>query len=449
MSRFSIRLRSRLATGLAAAFALGVVIAPSASAQGPATVPALGPDFSWGVSASGFQTEGFAPDSNWSRYVASGQTAEPYANSVDFLHRFREDIELARNLGVKTYRVGIEWARVQPRPGDDGWDPAGLDFYDQMIGAIHDAGMAPMITLDHWVYPGWVADQGGWNNPGIVDEWQQYARRVVDRYAHFQPRWITINEPMFYIVNELKLGMMTPQAVPAMLDRLVAVHRGIYDHIHQVQPGAQVSSNVAYLNTVEPAADAVFLDRIADKLDYAGLDYYYGAPNEDARTVDSVITGVTGELWKSPLHSEGIYYALRHYARKFPNLPIYIVETGMPTENGLPRTDGYSRGDYLADEVYWVQRAVADGMNVVGYNYWSLTDNYEWGSYTPRFGLYTVDVLNDPSLTRRPTDAVDRYSAITRAGGVPAEYLPTRAPAVCSFVDAPASCLEPVGLPGR
>jgi beta-glucosidase len=97
--------------------------------------------------------------------------------------------------------------------------------------------------------------------------------------------------------------------------------------------------------------------------------------------------------------------------------------------------------------VFWLQRAKADGMNVIGYNYWSLTDNYEWGSYAPRFGLYTVDVRTDPSLTRRPTDAVGTYNQLIAAGGVPPGYRPVRAPSLCVLVDPPASCLSPLGGP--
>ena len=93
------------------------------------------------------------------------------------------------------------------------------------------------------------------------------------------------------------------------------------------------------------------------------------------------------------------------------------------------------------------RRYVADGIDVIGYNYWSLTDNYEWGSYTPRFGLYTVDVLTDPTLTRHPTDAVPAYRDITAADGVPADYRPTRNPGFCSLVDFLSSCLDPVTVP--
>ncbi|MEV0708592.1 family 1 glycosylhydrolase [Nocardia aurea] len=407
----------------------------------PALIAPLGPDFLWGVAASGYQSEGHAPDSNWSRYVAAGKTTDPYLDTVDFFTRFRSDIELASRLGVEVYRIGIEWARVQPAPGV--WDESGFRFYDQVVAAIEAAGMRPMITLDHWVYPGWEVDRGGWANPGIVEDWLANARTVVDRYASADPLWVTFNEPAVYVLNETRQGGLSPTAVPTMFDRIAQAHNSIYEYIHRVQPGAMVTSNVAYIPAAEDAVNgATLVGRIADRLDYVGIDYYYGL-SPDTLTTTTNFT----ELWKNPLQPEGIYYALQHYARLFPNKPLYIVENGIPTENGLPRADGYTRADNLRDTVYWLQRAEADGIDVMGYNYWSITDNYEWGSYTPRFGLYTVDVLTDPSLTRRPTDAVAAYTRITAENGVPADYRPTRAPAPCSFVDAIASCADPVTIP--
>ncbi|WP_330255292.1 family 1 glycosylhydrolase [Nocardia sp. NBC_00565] len=405
----------------------------------PAQVQPLGADFLWGVAASGYQSEGYAPDSNWSRYVAAGKTDDPYLDSVDFYHRYRSDIDLAAKLGVKIYRIGIEWARVQPRPG--AWDEDGLRFYDNVIAAITAAGMRPLLTIDHWVYPGWEVDRGGWSNPGIVEDWLANARTVVDRYAASDPLWVTFNEPAAYIINETTHGGLSPTAIPAMQDRIIQAHNAIYDHIHQVQPGALVTSNVAYIPAAEDVINGSLIDRIGAKLDYIGIDYYYGA------APDTVTQMSLSELWKNPLEPEGIYYALQHYSRKFPGRPLYIVENGMPTQNGLPRADDYTRADDLRDTVYWLQRAKADGMNLIGYNYWSLTDNYEWGSYTPRFGLYTVNVRTDPTLTRTPTDAVPAYTAITHNGGVTPDYRPTRAPKPCSFVDVAASCTDPVIVP--
>ncbi|QLY28499.1 family 1 glycosylhydrolase [Nocardia huaxiensis] len=426
---------------LATVAAISALLATSTPAHA-SQVPAFGDDFYWGVAASGFQSEGHAPDSNWTRYIATHPDYDRYGDSVDFYSRYASDIALAEQLGVNVYRIGIEWARVQPRPGV--WDPNGFAFYDKVIAAIRGAGMRPMLTLDHWVYPGWAADRGGWRNAGMVEDWLTNMRAVVDRYAAADPLWVTINEPAAYMMNEVRNGGLPIGEIPVMQQRLADAHNSIYDYIHAVQPGAMVTSNVAYIPAADQAVNGAMLSLIANRLDYIGIDYYYGM---SPATVAQYTSFAQNALWKLPLEADGIYYTLRHFARQFPGKPLYIVENGMPTENGAPRADGYTRADDLRDTIYWIQRARADGMNVMGYNYWSLTDNYEWGSYTPRFGLYTVDVRSDPALTRRPTDAVDAYRLITRDGGVPAHYLPTRVPATCSLVDAPSSCTDPVTLP--
>ena len=150
---------------------------------------------------------------------------------------------------------------------------------------------------------------------------------------------------------------------------------------------------------------------------------------------------------------EGRFVGRRHLLRvevllkKFPKLPLFIIENSIPTEGHKPRSDGYLREDHLRDIVYWLEKAKADGMNVSGYNYWSLTDNYEWGSYTPRFGLYTVDVKTDPKLgraaRRRPSR---RIATSSPTSGVPDDYMPSRPPTFCSLVDGPVSRLR--GLVG-
>jgi len=341
-----------------------------ASAQ-PGALPALDSSFLWGVASSGFQSEGFAPDSNWSRYATSDAAHDRYRDSVDFFHRYRSDIALARDLGVRVYRISVEWARLQPQPGI--WDEQGFAFYDAVIAAIRAAGMRPMLTLDHWAYPGWVADRGGWRNPGMVADWLANARRVVDRYAAADPLWVTFNEPAFYGFNETRIGALSAADIPAMNDRLVAAHTAIYDYIHSRRPDAMVTSNVAFAASAQAATDLLFEDRVAAKLDYIGIDYYYGTSL--ANPLGSNPANVDAP-WELSLTPEGIYYALRYFARKFPGAPLFIVESGMPTDNGRPRADGWDRADELRDPIYWLQRAKADGMNVIGYNYWSLTDNY-------------------------------------------------------------------------
>jgi beta-glucosidase len=439
---------SRKHLGVALAGLTLALVAPLAGAARVAAEPApapalpsLGSDFLWGTASAGFQSEGYSPDSNWSRYAATSKKYDPVGTSVDFFHRYASDIALAKGLGVKVYRISVEWARVEPRPGVQ--DPAAWAFYDHVVAAIKAAGMRPMITLDHWVYPGWEADRGGWARAGMVTDWLANAKRVVDRYAADDPLWVTINEPFAYYLMESQNGGLNPLLLDLFMNRLVQVHNGIYDYIHARQPGAQVTSNVSYIPSAESLLDTLFLDRVKNRLDFVGIDYYYPVSATDL----SGFAAFTNQAWKASLAPEGIYYALRHYARQFPTKPLYIVENGMPTDDAKVRADGWTRTDQLRDTVYWLQRAKADGMNLMGYNYWSLTDNYEWGSYEPRFGLYTVDVLGDPTLTRVPTDGVAAYQAITAANGVPAGYTPTRPPQFCSLVDFLSSCLDPVKVP--
>ncbi|ADG99409.1 glycoside hydrolase family 1 [Segniliparus rotundus DSM 44985] len=409
----------------------------------------LGDDFLWGVASSGFQSEGNPPDSNWTRAANSPLVSDPVGTSVDFRHRYKDDIALAKDLGVKVYRIGIEWSRLEPRPGQ--LDEAEWAYYDDVVKTIKDAGIRPMITIDHWVYPGWVADQGGWTNPKTVEDWTVNASRVINRFAWADPLWVTINEPVAVVVEELLFHHLPAGQVAGIADRLVTAHNNAYERIHAAQPGAMVTSNVAYLPGpgLEDQVDVLTVDKM--KLDYIGVDYYYASGPPAGATLDDFLSNpsmftAASKPWEQQLQPEGVYYALRHYARRFPGKPLYIVENGMPTEDHKPRADAVTRAQQIHDTVYWVGRAKADGMPVIGYNYWSITDNYEWGSYHPRFGLYTVDVATDPTLARVPTDGVAAYRKIIAEHGVPASSEPTLKPVPCSQVDAPSSCEDPVRL---
>lgn len=430
-----LRLRSLL---LAALCGLSALYAPAAQAD--TRVPPVPPDFHWGVATAGFQSEGAPPDSNWRRYTErkTSEVKDPYGNAVDFRHRYPEDIARAKDMGVNTFRFSIEWARVQPKPGV--WDEAELGYYDDVMHRIEAAGMTPMPTLTHFVHPGWVVDQGSWTNPATIDDWLRFAHEVVGRYRGRGALWITFNEPTQYTQHEQRNGGVNAFQTGTMTRNLITAHRRGYDLIHRLDPSGRVSSNLSYLPPpLQGFDDAQFLDKVHDKLDFIGIDYYYGLSLDNA----SAIHGANSEFWKIRPQPDGLYYALKDYQRQYPQLPMYVVENGMPGDDGKPRPDGYTRSEHLRDHLYWMQRAMAEGVRVMGYNYWSLTDNYEWGDYRSRFGLYTVDALGDPALTRKPTDAVAAYRDSIAAGGVNPEYVPVRRPAWCAFAD-PRTCLRRV-----
>lgn len=409
--------------GLAAA---GVVAASAVRRPSLPDVAALPDDFRWGVALAGFQSEGHSPDSNWKRYSDRGAwpVSEPVGDAADWFSHVEEDVARAADLGVKHFRFSVEWARTEPSPGEVSED--GFAFYDNVIRTIETAGMKPMITLDHWVYPGWLLDRGGWLCEDVVALWSAHAERVVRRYAGRGVTWITINEPSIYVDMERANRRLWPKQVGIMRRRLVEAHRAAYGLIHELDPGTWATCNIAYypapLHLID---DRWFLDQTLDTMDFLGLDYYYGLSLDNP----TVALNFTGRLWSIRTQPDSMLHMLRIYHRKAPHLPIWIIENGMCTDDGKPRRDGLTRTDHLRDHLYYLQRAVDEDIPVIGYNYWSLTDNYEWGSYRPRFGLYTVDVRNDPTKTRVATDGVESYRAAVAQGGVEPSYRPTRRPA--------------------
>lgn len=421
---------------LAALFVSLLVAVPAeAASTGVGRFP---PGFLWGVATSGFQAEGHAPDSNWKRYA---RKHEAYRNSVDFRHRYPQDLKLAAGLGVNVFRTSVEWARIEPRKGKYDWRE--VRYYDDLFRRMRALGMRPMITLNHWVHPGWVHDRGAWRNARTVEDWLKFVRFVVKRYGGPDVLWITFNEASQYIFHEVADGGMPLSKVPVMSRNLVRAHRAAYDLIHRLQPGAKVSTNVAYGSIVNRVFDAAVFNDVTDKLDFIGVDYYYGANTENL----TAIHAATGQYWNVEAQPEGIYFVLKNYQKRLPKLPLYIVEAGMATDNGKPRKNRYTRTDHLRDHLYWVQRAIADGVKVMGFNYWSLTDNYEWGSYRPRFGLYTVDVKKDRKLRRVPTDGVAAYRSVIARRGVPSGYVPVKRPGWCSVEDPAATCSGRVPTP--
>ena len=445
--------------------ASSVVLALSVSGCGAQQEPAHEKSawdrgFYWGTATAGYQVEGDAPDSNWRRYVdrTAGKPVtpgsdllgagpvDPYKQADDFRHRYKEDIANAHAMGVNTFRLGVEWARVMPEPGK--WDEKELAYYDDVVATLIGSGMTPMITLMHFTYPGWVADRGGFmNNVAAFDE---FATAITKRYAGQGVLWVSVNEPVAFGALEVQTGGIKPDQFGTFLDRVADAHRAVYRAAHAADPKAKVTTNEAYISPdvlaqfagLGKGVEGSFFDRITDSIDYVGFDYYTGTAEDNPVSAQSMAA-----RWNTKLQPEDIYYVARYYAQRYPGLPIYVVENGMVTDNGKPRADGVTRSQYLSDTVFWLQRAKADGIPIIGYNYWSLVDNYEWGSYRPRFGLYSVDALGDPTLKRVPTDAVATYTQITRDGGTAPGYRLVLPAAHCSTTVGRDSCapLDPNG----
>lgn len=397
------------------------------SAQEAAGPDGAGSGFLWGVSTAGYQYEGGDVSNQWYPFVQAGRTADSYGIAADGWNRYPSDMQLARGLGCNAWRTSIEWSRIEPVEGVI--DQAALAHYHQEIDTMVADGLTPVITLMHFSYPAWLDQEGGWQGPHAVDAYAKFVTLVAREFGGQVKTYLTINEPTTFILSSYLGGVFAPGyrnplAAHAVMNNLVAAHRRAYAILHQVVPGCRVSANEYVADYHTPISipgidlEDWFLNQVAQPdpanpsagpaMDFLALDYY-------CRVNVSVPLHLPAD-WAWPVDPRGFTDALEHYWQKY-HLPILVAENGMATDDGAPRADGWTRSAYIVAHVKAMQQAQATGVPVLGYFVWSITDNYEWGSYAPRFGLYRVE-CKQGDYTRYPTDSVDAYRSIIAAGGV-------------------------------
>jgi beta-glucosidase len=419
--------------------------------------------FVWGAAAAAFQIEGSTKadgrgESIWDRFCATpgkvlnGDTGDP---ACDHYRRWREDIALMRDLGLRAYRLSIAWPRILPT-GSGAANQTGLDFYDRLIDGLLAAGITPHVTLYHWDLPQALQDQGGWASRATVDAFVHYAdvvsRRLGDRVKH----WITHNEPWCISWLSHWIGAHAPgiEQGPA----LQVAHHVLVSHglsvpvLRQASPGAQVGITLnfspAYPETESPEdAQAAythdgffnrwFLDplyqgsypedmvalyeplglpqaqpgdmaTIAAPLDFLGINYYNRA----------VIRHDPGQpLGYSHCRPEGEYTAmdwevypdalralLVRLQDDYSPVRMYISENGAAYDDFLTATGEVhdeERKRYLIGHLAACQQAIAEGAKLEGYFAWSLMDNFEWAfGYSKRFGIVYVDYASQRRILK-------------------------------------------------
>jgi len=368
------------------------------------------PGFLFGASTAAHQIEGANTNSNWwaIEHHPSSHVAEPSGDAADSFHRWGEDLDLVAELGFNAYRFSIEWARIEPAPGELSY--AALAHYRAMIDGALERGIEPVVTLHHFTEPRWVTDAGSWADAGSVDRFVGYVERAVGildgvRYV------ATINEPniLGVMARVMHLGSggddpdrerdipTAPLPAPHLASEVnvIAAHHAARDAIKAARPDLQVGWTVAsqVISAVPGGEDtaAAFADLVEDRYlrestgdDWVGVQSYtrnvFGPDGfirddpEDTRT----LTG--WEYWPTAVGE-----ALRHTAGIVGDVPMIV------TENGIATDDDERRIAYTDGALSSVRAALDDGLDVRGYLHWSLLDNYEWGSYTPTFGLVAVD----------------------------------------------------------
>jgi len=447
-------------------------------------------DFVWGVATSSYQIEGAVDEdgrgeSIWDRFSATpGKIADGTSGEVacDHYHRWREDVELMRWMGLKAYRFSIAWPRILPQ-GRGRVSPAGLDFYSRLVDGLLEARIEPVVTLYHWDLPQALQDQGGWASRDTVSAFVEYADIVSQKLGDRVKRWITHNEPWCISV----LGYANGEHAPGIKDwsqALAAAHHVLLSHGQAVPviranvPGAEVGITLN-LVPAEPASPSpedqdacrafdggfnrwyldplygrgypkdVIADHIAEgrlasetlpfvregdladmatPIDFLGVNYYNRAVLRSDRIPESqnaprtvhVSDDKTDMDWE--VYANGLTRLLVRLHQDYAPGRLYVTENGAAYATG-PDADGRVRDTkrvhYLRTHLEASLEAIKQGVPLQGYFAWSLMDNFEWAwGYQKRFGMVYVDYATQKRI---PKDSAHLYRAVVARNGLDVE----------------------------
>ncbi|MGI8710562.1 MAG: glycoside hydrolase family 1 protein [Acidimicrobiales bacterium] len=359
--------------------------------------------FRWGTATAAHQIEGGNWNNDWWAWEhAEGSPAtESSGDACDSWNRWRDDIAIVAELGFDNYRFSIEWSRIEPAPGE--WSPAAIAHYRTLGEALLEAGIDPVVTFHHFTTPRWVADRGGWTSPDTPGRFADFCHRAAGELAPVLRRACTINEPnivatMGHLAGLFPPGEQDPAARRKANEILVEAHRRAVDAIRSAAGGVAVGLTLAMSEYVAVDGGEAKRDQIRRRMedefldatvgdDFLGVQTYSrsrvgpeGTVGPEARV--PVVETMGYEVWPQALEAT----VRRAWEVTGGRVPLLV------TENGIATTDDDQRIGYVREALEGVGRCLEDGIDVGGYTYWSLLDNFEWVlGYTPRFGLVSVD----------------------------------------------------------
>ena len=404
-------------------------------------------NFLWGVATSAFQLEG-SPHADWASWDSVLDTNPDVTNHYEL---YKKDLNLLKDLGVNAYRFSIEWSRIQPK--ENLWDGEAVAHYQEIVDILRENDIEPMITLHHFTHPLWFIKKYPWHKDTSVEKFLEYTEKVLSAIKGVR-YWITFNEPYVLLLGGYLEGCMPPGVKDASLamkalENILICHGKTYDLIHAKTPNAMVSiaHNMAALapwqrwNPLDRLLSKIakyfynhsLLDAfitgtlhvkfpfkkalrmevpIKGKLDFFGINYYtrvhirfnpFKKMGVELRHRDIDGYGLTDMGWE--IHPRGLAKVLRYASRL--KVPLIITENGIATHKDRRKIK------FMRSHVDVLERCISNGMDVRGYFYWSLIDNYEWlQGLDARFGLYKVDFN---TLKRTPTNAALYYSYLIKS----------------------------------
>ncbi|MET8255648.1 GH1 family beta-glucosidase [Micromonospora sp. NPDC005197] len=441
---------------------------------GPAGPLRFPRDFGWGAATSAYQIEGATKEdgrgeSVWDTFSrVPGRTRNGDTGDVaaDHYHRYAEDLDLMRDLGLRSYRFSISWPRVQP-DGTGAPNQRGLDFYRRLLDGLHERGIAPMATLFHWDLPQALQDADGWESRDTAHRFADYADAVFTALGDRVPVWLTINEPKTVVQNGYLMGHHAPGRQDPDAAYLVAHHlqlahglavRALRAANGTGRIGPALNLHPCYPTDDSPEAGAaaqlydgyenrLYLDSllkgsypqdvladlgpqsrmvrgirdgdlavISSPVDLLAVQYYTPIyVTADGSTEHRWPTSEAG--WQQ-IYPDGMYDILTRVTRDYGPIPLTVTENGLPTPDTLAAddtVDDSGRITFLRDHLAAAHRAISAGVPLESFHVWSMLDNFEWDEgYDQRWGLVYVDYATQRRVLKR---SAHWYRSVIAEGG--------------------------------
>lgn len=395
--------------------------------------------FEWGSATAGHQIEGMNCNSDYwhdeqeklkanPEAVVSGMACNHY-NMVD------EDVNLISELGHRVYRMSIEWARIEPEEGR--FSKEATEHYIRELELLKSKGIKIFVTLVHFTIPQWFKKIGWVSDMANLKYFERYLRYIVPLIKDYVDYWNVFNEfnlhdnverklnfvryhaRGYHIIKEFSdapvstshaLVLKYPYRKFDKADNLMAEYKDYTDNeffFHAMRTG----------ELVHPFTDGGFYPEIKDTVDYWSINTYVRA------MIDARKANLKGDRYnnkKLDLIKSGFYLneiypeGMLHNLTRLTDKPVII------SENGCSCDDDRWRIIYLTLFLSALEEAIKCGIDVRGYLYWSTMDNYEWGSFKPRFGLVEVDF---ETFKRTPRPSAYFYKEIIENNGFSQEIL--------------------------
>lgn len=424
-----------------AALALAPTLAPAAADAAAKTKRPAPPGFLWGTAISAYQSEGGNTNSDaWlMENIQPSMFKERSGDACDSYHRYAEDFAIAGGLGLNCYRMGVEWARIEPSEGH--FSEAELDHYARMLEACRARGLKPMVTLNHFTTPLWFAQRGGFEVADAPELFARYCKKVVERLGPLMDKVTTFNEANIRLLVDLMPGIQSaipfvkaaiaaaakatdsprfsrlayadPQVVTPIM---IEAHKRAYEAIKQARPSLPVGVTLTtqdIQSATDPALVEVYQRRLYGDWVEAARTHadFFGVQTYTRFVVDE--NGVRPPPKDAELTLSGYEFypqALANtirWAHRTIGKPVYV------TENGIATNDDARRIAFIDQALDGVRQCLDEGIPVHGYLYWSLLDNFEWTSgYGVPFGLVAVD---RKTFQRTPRPSAVHLGRIARA----------------------------------